>query len=74
MSPDKLVTMANQIGRFFASQGNDQAVAETLDHIQKFWDPGMRAAILAHVEAGGRGLEPLVEKAIRQLKGAGTQN
>jgi formate dehydrogenase subunit delta len=68
MSPDRLVYMANQIGRFFATQGADEAVAGTADHIVKFWDPRMRAAILAHVAAGGAGLEPLVRLAIEQLK------
>jgi formate dehydrogenase subunit delta len=68
MSPDRLVYMANQIGRFFATQGADEAVAGTADHIEKFWDPRMRATILAHVEAGGAGLEPLVREAIGRLK------
>jgi formate dehydrogenase subunit delta len=67
VSPDKLVYMANQIGKFFASQGESQAVAGTADHIEKFWDPRMRAAILAHVAAGGEGLDPSVRKAIAQL-------
>jgi formate dehydrogenase subunit delta len=71
MSPNKLVYMANQIGKFFASQGPDVAVAGTADHIKKFWDPRMRAAILRHVEAGGLGLEPLVRRAIEQLKEGG---
>jgi formate dehydrogenase subunit delta len=71
MSPDKLVYMANQIGRYFRSQGPDQAVAGTADHIKKFWDPRMRAAIFRHVEAGGQGLEPLVRRAIEQLKEGG---
>jgi formate dehydrogenase subunit delta len=74
MSPDKLVYMANQIGRFFASQGPDEAVAGTADHIRKFWDPRMRAAILAHVGAGGGGLEPLVRQAIEQLKEGVSKN
>ena len=72
MSPDRLVYMANQIGRFFATQGADEAVAGTVDHIEKFWDPRMRATILAHVEAGGAGLEPLVREAISQLKAPGS--
>jgi formate dehydrogenase subunit delta len=72
MSPDRLVYMANQIGKFFASQGADEAVAGTADHIEKFWDPRMRAAILAHVAAGGAGLEPLVRQAIEQLKAVGS--
>jgi formate dehydrogenase subunit delta len=72
MSPDRLVYMANQIGKFFASQGPDEAVAGTADHIEKFWDPRMRAAILAHVEAGGAGLEPLVRQAIERLEEVGS--
>ena len=67
MSPDKLIYMANQIGKFFASQGPQQAVAGTADHIRKFWDPRMRAAIFAHLETGGAGLDPVVREAIGQL-------
>ena len=70
MSPDKLVYMANQIGKFFASQGQQQAVAGTADHIKKFWDPRMRAAIFAHLEAGGGGLDPIVREAIERLAAA----
>jgi formate dehydrogenase subunit delta len=67
MSPDKLIYMANQIGKFFASQGPEQAVAGTADHIRKFWDPRMRAAIIAHLKAGGGGLDPFVRKAVERL-------
>jgi formate dehydrogenase subunit delta len=72
MSPDKLVMMANQIGKFFASQGADAAVAGTTEHIQKYWDPRMRAAIVAHVTAGGKGLDPQVLAAVESLKEAET--
>jgi formate dehydrogenase subunit delta len=72
MSPDKLVYMANQIGKFFASQGSDNAVKGTADHIRKFWEPRMRVAILAHVEAGGDGLDPLVRQAVERLKEGGS--
>lgn len=68
MAPDKLVYMANQIGKFFASQGDDQAVVGTADHIEKFWDPRMRAAIQAHLQSGGAGLDPHVRQAVAQLK------
>ena len=69
MSPDKLIHMANQIRNFFAHQGEDKAVASIVDHITKFWDPRMRSAIIAHVAAGGESkLDPLVVKAVRQLK------
>ena len=67
MSLDKLIYMANQIGKFFASQGQQQAVAGTADHIKKFWDPRMRAAIFAHLDAGGAGLDPIVREAVEQL-------
>jgi formate dehydrogenase subunit delta len=70
MSPDKLVYMANQIGKFFASQGQAVAVAGTADHLQKFWDPRMRSAILRHLEAGGDGLDPVARSAVEALKDA----
>ena len=44
--------MANQIGKFFQSQGHGQAVPGIADHIKKFWDPRMRSAILAHLDFG----------------------
>jgi formate dehydrogenase subunit delta len=65
---DRLVYMANQIGKFFQSQGHDQAVAGVADHIRKFWDPRMRKAIFAHLDAGGAGLDPNVLEAIASLK------
>jgi formate dehydrogenase subunit delta len=67
-SPDKLIYMANQIGKFFASQGEKAAVAGTAEHIRKFWDPRMRKAIFAHLDAGGAGLDPFVRNAIEELK------
>jgi formate dehydrogenase subunit delta len=67
MSLEKLVYMANQIGKFFSSQGQEQAAAGTADHIRKFWDPHMRATIAAHLEAGGAGLDPVVRLAIERL-------
>jgi formate dehydrogenase subunit delta len=67
MSRDKLVYMANQIGKFFSSQGQEQAAAGTADHIKKFWDPRMRSAIIAHLKAGGAGLDPVARVAIESL-------
>jgi len=67
-SPDKLVYMANQIGKFFASQGEAGAVEGIATHLKKFWDPRMREAIIAHLEAGGAGLDPKVRSAIESLR------
>jgi formate dehydrogenase subunit delta len=39
----------------------------TADHIKKFWDPRMRAQIIAHLKAGGAGLDPAVRAAIGSL-------
>ena len=65
---DRLIYMANQIGKFFQSQGHDNAVAGITDHIHKFWDLRMRKAIFAHLDTGGAGLDPNVRDAIAALK------
>jgi len=67
MSPDKLVYMANQIGKFFASQGEAEAVVGVANHLERFWDPRMRQTIVAHLEAGGAGLDPSVKRAVASL-------
>jgi formate dehydrogenase subunit delta len=67
MLPDKLVYMANQIGKFFAGQGEEKAVPLIADHLEKFWDPRMRRALLNYVDAGGKGLQPIVLNAVRSL-------
>jgi formate dehydrogenase subunit delta len=67
-SHDRLVYMANQIGTFFKSQGHDKAVPGIADHIKKFWDPRMKKAIFAHLDAGGAGLQPYVLEALNSLK------
>lgn len=67
-SQERLVYMANQIGKFFASQGHEAAVAAVAAHISKFWDPRMRAQIFVHLkEHGGEGLDPFPKEAIEML-------
>ena len=68
MRPEKLAMMANQIGAFFKAQGEAEAPAAIADHLKKFWDPGMRADIVAHLTNGGAGLDPLVAKAVALLR------
>ncbi len=68
MQPEKLVMMANQIGKFFVPQRNMDPVAAIADHLGKFWDPRMRAAIVAHLEAGGAGLDEPVRAAVERLR------
>ncbi|HET7881046.1 MAG TPA: formate dehydrogenase subunit delta [Acetobacteraceae bacterium] len=70
MSPEKLAYMANQIGKFFATQQHDQAVAAIADHLEKFWDPRMRSTILAQYDGIEGRLDPLVKEAIGKLRQA----
>jgi formate dehydrogenase subunit delta len=66
MSHDKLAYMANQIGRFFDHQKEEQAVAAINDHIRKFWDPRMRKQILEDLDTAN--LDPRVRQAVERLK------
>lgn len=67
MSPDKLIYMANQIGKYFASQRHSDPAKNIADHLAKFWDPSMRAKIVRYVEQGGAGLDPDVNDAVLLL-------
>ena len=60
--------MANQIGKFFASQDKEKAPTAIAEHLKKFWDPRMRSAIIAHLDAGGAGLDPPTRDAVEKLR------
>jgi formate dehydrogenase subunit delta len=66
MNTDQLVHMANRIGEFFESfPDHAQAVAGVAEHIQKFWAPSMRQALMHHIDQGlAHGLSPLVREAL----------
>jgi formate dehydrogenase subunit delta len=65
---DNLVKMANNIEAFFrAEPDRDTAVSGIESHLRRFWDPRMRKAIVAHVQAGGAGLGELVTLAVQKL-------
>jgi formate dehydrogenase subunit delta len=66
--PGRLIAMANQVARFFASQ--PEGAAGVAAHLRKFWEPGMRAEIIAWRHAGGGGLDPLAADAVDQLAAA----
>ena len=54
MKADKLIKMANQIGAFFdAMPDREQAVKDVAAHIQRNWEPRMRAALHDHVTRNG---------------------
>lgn len=67
MHIENLIKMANQIGGFFeAMPDRDEALADIAGHIKRFWEPRMRRALLAHVDAtdGGEGLDEIVRTAV----------
>jgi formate dehydrogenase subunit delta len=71
MNIDHLVTMANQIGTFFASYPDrEEASAEIASHLKRFWAPRMRQQLYAHIDAeDGAGLTLLVLTAIAAHRG-----
>ncbi len=60
MTDGKLAYMANQIATAFRSRPEQEAAEALADHVNKFWEPRMRAHLLAHLESGGAGLDPVV--------------
>lgn len=68
METRDMVRMANQIAAFFKGYGHDEAVKETAYHINAFWESRMRRQLLAHLDKGGEGLDPLVREAAAKIK------
>lgn len=64
MSPDKMVTMANQIATFFSSQPGPDQAERVAAHINDFWDPRMRNQLLDYAAGGGADLLPLTQEAV----------
>jgi formate dehydrogenase subunit delta len=66
MNIDHLVTMANQIGSFFASfPDREEAEAGIATHIERYWAPRMRVRLYEHMDRmQGVGLAPIVLDAI----------
>ncbi len=65
MDVAKLCFMANQIARNLAAQGEERAIAGTAQHIRDFWDPRMKAAMLAD---DGSALDPIARAAVGILR------
>lgn len=65
---ERLVYMANQIARNFATMDDAQAAAAVADHLVSFWDPRMKAQILACLEEGNAGLIPVAAHAVAHLR------
>lgn len=68
MDTQDMTRMANQIAGFFNGSGPEVAVKDAAEHINKFWEPRMRTALLAHLDKGGAGLDPTIVKAASLIK------
>ena len=70
METKDMIRMANQIAGFFNGSGPEVAVKDAAEHINKFWDPRMRAELFAHLDKGGEGLDPTIIKAASAVRAA----
>lgn len=68
MDKQDMIRMANQIASFFNGSGPEVAVKDAAEHINKFWEPRMRTALLAHLEKGGEGLDATIVSAASLIK------
>ena len=67
MKTAPLVTMLNQIADNFAPYPREEAVAAIADHVTKFWEKRMRAALAAHLADGSDGLSELARAAAARV-------
>jgi formate dehydrogenase subunit delta len=69
MDVERLVAMANDIAAFFDSDPDHTVAVEGVRfHISRFWEKRMRAAIIAHLAAGGAGLSATARDAVAALE------
>jgi formate dehydrogenase subunit delta len=68
MASERIVVMANQIGDFFAPYPPARRAEGIRNHLRTYWDPRMRAQLLALVADGGGGLAPPVIEGARLLQ------
>lgn len=66
----KLARMANQIGDFFKSYPETEAIAAIADHINQFWTKRMREDFRIGFEKDASALSPLVRQARAKIRPA----
>jgi formate dehydrogenase subunit delta len=68
MRAERLVSMANDIGAFWAAEPDkNEAARNVAGHLTRFWDPRMRRQIVAHYREGGAGLNDIARSAVAML-------
>ncbi|AXB42109.1 formate dehydrogenase subunit delta [Amycolatopsis albispora] len=68
MTGSPQVRLANEIALQFRGQSPDRAAAAIAHHIRQFWEPRMRADLLARVDADPSSVDPVVVAAVQQLR------
>ena len=53
MAADRIVSMAKQIGDFFAPYPPERRTEGVRNHLRTYWDPRMRDELYALIDAGG---------------------
>ncbi|MEV0284033.1 formate dehydrogenase subunit delta [Kribbella sp. NPDC050820] len=61
------VRLANEIAVQFAHRPPADAATAIANHMKAAWDPRMKRALIAHVEAGAESLDPVAALAAQQL-------
>ena len=69
---DRLVRMANQIGDFYASMPEQEAIAGAASHLRLYWTPKMIREIIAFADEGHPGLNAVAARAVQSLKETAT--
>jgi formate dehydrogenase subunit delta len=62
------VRLVNEIAAQFAHRPPAEAATAIANHLKITWDPRMKRALIAHVEAGAQDLDPIAALAARQLR------
>lgn len=77
MDTERLRYMINQIARNLQVQGHEKAVRATADHINAFWDPRMKQAIIrddrSHLSPIAAEAVDLLEAQQRQMTSGGAE-
>ncbi len=68
MEIHRLVKMANEIGTFFeGAEHRHEAVASIAAHLRNFWEPRMRAELIAYARMGDGELREIVREAVLSI-------
>ncbi len=68
MAAERIVSMAKQIGDFFAPYPPERRTEGVRNHLRTYWEPRMRAELFALIDSGESGLPGHVIEAAMLLR------